>query len=594
MMGAQHDERSETSRLARLRGALRPADAAVLVFYLLLTAVSLWPLLTAMTTSVPHSIRDPGFQATVLDNVTRRLLTLDVAHIFDGYFYYPAHLTLAMADDQIGLQVFALPLHLVGADALLVLNLLTVLSFPVTAVCGDLLGRYVTRSRVGGLVVGTAFAFAAFRIEHVIHLQLLQSWTVALAFLGLEMTLREQRRRGPVIWGFALVTAAATSLNYLLLLALVQPVYVAVRFALARDRRDVVAHLRRLVRPAVAAGALCLALLVPYVVLRLHGYSRGSSDTFQFSARLGDYLTPAADSLALHGLFTTLNPATGIDERELFPGAAVLVFMLVGIAVALIRREWGRLRHMTPWLVIGVLSVLFSLGPYLWPNAAKAPANVSGLLALPYHWLARPLLLESLRSPARFGLIALLAVAVVGAMAVTRLLAHVPRGSRRTIAILALAAVLAVDYSASVPVEAVPWGPQLPATYGWLRSQPAGPVADLPATGVVVSYYMMASTVDGHPRLGGWSGFLPHQLSPIRKVVTTANLDLWLTAARRLGAAYIFVHGDAMDPAVVGAIHTARDAGRLVLAASFGQDEVYGFGTPAPSASPAPLPSASQ
>ncbi len=293
----------------------RIVDVAVVSWYLLLSCVYLWPLLRALNAVVPHSIRDTGFQATVLHDVTERLLRLDIAHLFDASFFYPARLTLAMADAQLGLQAVALPLHLAFGDALVVLNVLTVLSFPVTALAGDALGRYVTGARVGGLVVGTAFAFAAFRFEHVIHLQMLQSWTIPLAFLGLEMTLRERSRRGPIVWGFALVAAAGTSLNYLLLLAIVQPVYVVVRYLVAPRRHDITVSLRRLVRPgAVAAGAI-VVILVPYVILRFQGYARSSSGTFEFSARPIDYLVPAADSLALHGLYALHQPKTGIDAR---------------------------------------------------------------------------------------------------------------------------------------------------------------------------------------------------------------------------------------------------------------------------------------
>jgi hypothetical protein len=586
--GAGARRSSARDRVVGAVQRIRLVDVAVVGYYLLLTTIYLRLLLSAMTSAVPHSIRDPGFQATVLSDLTHRLLNLDLVHLFDGYFFYPAHLTLAMADNQIGLQVLALPLHVAGADALLILNILTVLSFPVTAICGDALGRYVTGSRVGGLVVGTAFAFAAFRIEHVIHLQLLQSWTVALAFLGLEMTLRERSRRGGLIWAFALVAAASTSLNYFLLLAIVQPVHVGVRLAVAADRRDVVAHLRRLVRPGIVAAGVIVVLLVPYVVLRFQGYGRSSSDTFQYSARLMDYLVPAADSLALHGLFGLNRPATGIDERELFPGGVVVLAMLAGTLVAIARREAHRLRRMAPWLAIGAFSFLFSLGPFLWPNTRLPPASVSGLLSLPYRLLARPLLLDSLRSPARFGLIVLLAVAVVGAMAIVRVLARVPRGPRRSVAILGLALILAVDYSASVPVEPVAWGQQLPATYAWLRDQPPGPVVELPATGVVVSFYLLASTADGHPRLNGWSGFLPRQLVPIRKVVTAGTLDAWLAAARRLGATYVVIHGSAIDPTVLAGVHAARDGGSLVPIVTFDRDEIYRFGEPSSAPSPSP------
>jgi hypothetical protein len=557
----------------------RLVDLAVVGWYLLLSGIYLWPLLRALNSVVAHSIRDTGFQATVLHDITERLLHLDIAHLFDASFFYPAHLTLAMADDQIGLQTLAIPLHVVFGDALVVLNVLTILSFPITALAGDVLGRYVTGARVGGLVVGTAFAFAAFRFEHVIHLQMLQSWTIPLAFLGLEMTLRERSRRGPIIWAIALVAAASTSLNYLLLLAIVQPLYVAIRYLVAPRRNDITDSLRRLARPGALAVFAIAVILVPYVILRFQGYARSSSGTFEFSARPVDYLVPAADSLALHGLYALHRPKSGIDERELFVGAIVLGFAVVGTLVAIARRERPRLRRMAPWLAIAALAFLFSLGPYLWPDTRHPPPSVDGLLSLPYRFLARPLLLESLRSPARFGVIVLLGAAILGAMAVVRGLSHIPKGLPRSAAIAVLALGLAIEYSVSIPVEPVAWGAGLPATYAWLGEQPAGPVVELPAVGDQVSFYLLASTADGHPRLDGWSGFLPRELKPIRVRVAAGTLPGWLAAARRLGATYVVIHGGEIDAATLAAVHTARDMGTLVSAATFGPDEIYRYGT---------------
>jgi hypothetical protein len=233
---------------------------------------------------------------------------------------------------------------------------------------------------------------------------------------------------------------------------------------------------------------------------------------------------------------------------------------------------------MAPWLGIAALSFLFSLGPYLWPDTAHPPASVAGLLSLPYRFLARPLLLESLRSPARFGVIVLLGVAIVGAMALVRGLSRLPTGVARSAAIVALALGLAIEYSVSIPIEPVAWGAGLPASYVWLRDQPPGPVVELPALGVPVSYYMLASTADGHPRLNGWSGFLPRELKPIAMIVTAGTLPGWLSAAQRLGATYVVVHGEALDAATLAAVHAARGAGYLVPAATFGADEVYRFG----------------
>ena len=562
-------------------------DLAIFGWYLFLTGLYLWPLIIGLDSLVPHSVRDPGFQATVLHDVSEHLLHLDFAHLYDASFYYPAHLTLAMADAQIGLQPIALPLHLAFGDALLVLNILVVLSFPVTAITGDALGRYMTHTRTGGLIVGTAFAFSAYRFEHIIHLQLLQSWTIALAYLGLEMTLREDRRRGPWLWAFAIVAAAGTSLNYLLILAITQPVYAAARIAVATERRVLGRRMLRLVGPGAVAAGLTAILLIPYVELRMQGYTRGLVDTFQYSARAVDYLIPAADSLALKWLYQ-LHPLTnGIDERELFPGAIIAAAAGFGLLAALFRFRRSRLRRAAPWLLVGAFAFLFSLGPYLWPDAHPPAPSPDGLIALPYKFLAGPLLLGSLRSPARFGIIVLLGIAVLGAMTIVRGLSRLPRGWPRRVVLVALAVGLAVEYSVNVPVATVPWGADLPPAYRYLGNQPPGPVAELPTIGLQ-SFYLLASTVDGHPRLNGFSGFAPNELAPYLKPVTAQNAAQWLGVARRLGARYLVVHAAAFDPSTLTAIEAARSSQSLTRLASFGQDRIYLFGPRGPSGSRGP------
>jgi len=555
-------------------------DAAVIGWYLVLTTVSLWPIIIGLDSVVPHSVRDPGFQATVLHDVSERLLHLDLAHLFDASFFYPAHLTLAMADAQLGLQPIALPLHLLFGDALLVLNILVVASFPVTALSGDLLGRYLTHSRVGGFMVGTAYAFTAYRFEHVIHLQLLQSWTLALAYLGLEMSIRERRRRGPLLWAFAVVAAAFTSLNYLLLLVITQPIYLVTRIAFATDRRALLVRLRGLIVLGVVTAGLIGIAVIPYVALRLQGYERTLAATFPFSARAIDYLVPAADSVALHPLFALHPPRTGIDERELFPGGVIIAAALLGGIAAIVMRRTAHLLQIAPWVAAGGFAFLFSFGPYLWPDTAAAPSNTGTLISLPYRYLARPLLLESLRSPARFGVIVLLAVAVIAAFAVVRVLTRLKRPWLRMMVVAALGLGMAVEYSVSIPVEQVAWGSRLPPVYAWLRQQAPGPVVELPGAGVEVSYYLLASTVDGHPRINGWSGFTPRDHVAIGRPVTAASLPGWLAVARTLGAEYLVVHADGLDPGTLAALRLELDRGSLMSVARFGSDEVFRFGKP--------------
>ena len=188
------------------------------------------------------------------------------------------------------------------------------------------------------------------------------------------------------------------------------------------------------------------------------------------------------------------------------------------------------------------------------------------------------LLLDSLRAPARFGVIVLLAISIIGAATFVRLLRRVPRGVARPIVVGIVMIAMAAEYAVAIPVETIPWGANLPAAYQFLRTETPGPVVELPAATTEASYYMLASTVDGHPRLNGWSGFTPRESKPIQTVVTADTLPAWLAAAKDLGATYVVVHGDALDPATLAAVHAQRQAGAISAIATFGTDEVYRFG----------------
>ena len=139
---------------------------------------------------------------------------------------------------------------------------------------------------------------------------------------------------------------------------------------------------------------------------------------------------------------------------------------------------------------------------------------------------------------------------------------------------------MAVEYSVSIPVEQVAWGSRLPPVYAWLRQQAPGPVVELPGAGVEVSYYLLASTVDGHPRINGWSGFTPRDHVAIGRPVTAASLPGWLAVARTLGAEYLVVHADGLDPGTLAALRLELDRGSLMSVARFGSDEVFRFGKP--------------
>ena len=533
----------------------RVRDAAVAVWYVALTILSTAPILADPRGRVPAVPLDPLFQATVLERMSQNLLRLDLGHLWDGGFFFPAERTLAMSDSLLGLQPLALPLRLLLHDPILVANLLLVLTFPLAALSADALARCFTGSRLAGWICGTAYAFAAYRFTHVGHLNLLQMWALPLAFLTLELVLRRGDRRAAAAWAAVHVFVAGTALNYLLMLAILEPLWLLVRIALDRERRPLARRLTRLVVPGAVAAAVIALLLLPYVELRAEGFARRDIETFDFSARVTDYLRPTPDALLLGRAVP--QALTGGYERAIGPGLTVLGLAVVGAAYGVWRgREAGdSWRRFAPWVALGAGAFVLSLGPRLWPDTHDLGGSLpSDYPLLPFGELDAVLPLESLRSPARFSVLVLLAVALAAGATVSRAWRSgtlQPRTQLRGALVAVVAVALVAEYAAQIPTVPAYAATDRAPVYEWLRRQPPGPVVELPTN--APDRYLLASTGDGHPRLNGWSGFVPPvserlNLGLLRDGVTPEESADWVREAARLGARYLVVHWPDVTP----------------------------------------------
>jgi hypothetical protein len=562
----------------------RAADLATLGWYAVMTLISVGPFLRAPGRTVSSVPLDPLFQATVMRRLSENLLSGDLANLYDGRFFYPAERTLAMSDSLIALQPIALPLHLILGDPILIANLILIATFPLASLSAHLLARLWTGSRVAAWIAGTAYAFAAYRFTHLGHLNLLQMWALPLAFLSLELVLRSGSRKAAVGWALVHVFIAGTAWNYLLMLAILEPLYLLIRLLVSSERRTMFRRALGLAVPAIAAGAAIAVLVMPYLQLRAAGYQRQEYDTFDFSARVGDYLMPAADSWLLGPLTSSIRPLTGQFERAISPGYAVMGIAAVGIAFAVLRYRRGRARWLlasAPWIAIGVVAFVLSLGPRLWPDTRSLFGSPEDYPRLLFGYLDAFLPLESLRSPARFAVIVLLAVAMLAGIAAARWWrsrAAVRSPRLRYGVLAALALLFAAEYAVvptTVPVYDISRAPRV---YEWLATQQGGPVVEVPTN--TPDRYLLASIVDGNPRLNGWSGFIPVESTSVNRGLVLAGVTAeeeraWIHEVRKLGASYLIVHTDRISRRTEFQLSRHRRDGLIQLRAAFGGSHVY-------------------
>jgi hypothetical protein len=506
-----------TSLAFRTRDRLRRLgreEGSVLAGFIVLIVVMMWPQVRHITDrAVQH--QDVYFNMWRLEWFAHALST-SPSHLLDGNIFYPETRTLTFSDAMIVEGAIAAPLIWIGLKPVLVHNLMMLAPIAVSALGIFMLVRYLTGSRGGALLAGVVFAFAPYRFEHIMHMELQWTMWMPWAFLALHKTLDTGRWRYGVATGLAVALQMLSSIYYGIFLATL--LGLSGVLLLIRDRG---VSLRRAIAAltlgAAVAGAICAAYAVPYLRTREALGDRQEHEVRMFSARPANYLV-ATPTNWLYGK----PPERSLSERRLFPGAVALLLAAIGLLLRL---------PSTRQIV------------YLLAMVAAFEMSL-GLGGYAYAFLHNHVVLyRGLRAPARLGIFVVMFVAILAAYGYHAIAIGLPATLRR-ILVAVLLAIMLTEYRVRMPLVRYP--NVAPGVYRVLAQQPRGVVAEFPMPegfpGRDAEYAYM-STFHWMPLLNGYSGMYPTSYLKNLDRLRSFPRPRAIAALRRAGVRYIIVHG---------------------------------------------------
>ncbi|HEX9981813.1 MAG TPA: hypothetical protein VGF69_00985 [Thermoanaerobaculia bacterium] len=462
-----------------------------------LAVVLTWPLARLLTTAVS----DPGDPL-----INSWIVSWDVHALrewrspWNANIFYPATASLTYSENLFGLvPVAAL---LAWLPDLAVHNVLLLLGLAGSAYGGYVLGRTLTGSVGAGLAAGTLYGFLPWRFVQIPHLQFAWGMWLPLTLAALVVYARRRDWRSAMFAGAAFLMNGLTNLHYLVFGAAAVAV---VLLFLGRPRRHAVT--------ALGIAALLLVLVMqPYRAL-----DRGNvEETQRFSAAAGDWLRMQVDE----------------PERRIFPGfAAFTVLLLFGLWSAGIlpagppassrRLPWRTNAWPAIGLLLVALGILLSLGLH------------SAVYRFAYEHVH---VLQGIRAPARWAVLAYLGITMLAAFA----------AQRRLVAALIVAAVIVEAWD--VPRRWYLMPERSAPVYEWLaKTDVRGAILELPIGTPLEYHYLPGIAVHQKPTFNGVSGFVPpvhRRLSELfaSETIPPGTLD----ELRRMQCALIVVHADAL------------------------------------------------
>lgn len=516
-------------------------------FFVLLTLVMLWPLPTALGSSVAHDNGDSLLNVWILAWDVHALTT-NPGELLNPNIYYPYKTVLAYSEYLFFPALLAMPVIALTGNPLLAHNLLLLFAFAASAFTMFLLAYYLLRNIPAAIIAGIIYSFYPYRLETVTQLQFVSAYWLPLGLLGLLHYLRDQGRvrlRWMALFFACIVLQALTSLylTFFLAIAGLLPV-IGIWFAKPWKRREVML-------PLIIGGGITLLLLLPLGLpyLRVNrelGMSRTIQQVIFFSTDVKDYFSAPPTSLLYGSLTSVMRAGSRFSQANLFPGIVAPLLAILGW-LAVMRQKPGRV-----WVYAGLLVVLgtiLTLGPFLIAFGNPLPVPLPYLLL---YFLVPGF--QSLRLPTRFVSLSTLGLGLLAGVGVVWLAARLRVPAFATYLVAGLLIVL--EFLSPQVLVPVPTGDAIPPVYRHLATLPADqPIVELPVEDWVTearlkhtTSYMYFSTVHWHPLLNGYSGFAPPTYSADAALLQRFPSDAGIALLQQRGVQYVVLHKQYYSP----------------------------------------------
>ncbi len=511
---------------SRLRGSIR-ALLAIGIF-VLLAVVHTWPLASDPARLSRIDNADTALNAWIVSWIAHQL-PRDPLALFDANIFHPERGTLAYSEPLIVPAVIGAPLRWAGASPILTYNLLLLAGFAFTALAMSHLVTVWTGDWIAGLLAGSLLAFNAHTLTRFPHLQAHHAQWLPLTCLALDRLLNMARWRDAV-WLAGFIILLALTSGYLAVFAvIVVAVSLAVRpGAWARPHtRSVLARL--------AVSALIVLTMVG-VVLAPYRTAFGDDERARPLGEAAFYAAHGVSYLSTISRFhyaTWSQPFYESSSESLFPGLLPLALLMVALVPP--GRTWRDDRRRM-LVGMGIAGVVLSFGPatpvYRWLYALFPP-------------------MLGIRAAARFGYLALFAVAALAGFGLAQLRTKWA-GQRWMTATAVSLVVLANLETFSAPRSFVPFEGFSPI-YGAIARDPLpGAVVEFPVylreNIHLNGPFVLASTVHWRPLINGYSGFTPESYARLAIELRTFPDPHTIRLLTDLSVSHVVVHTRAYLP----------------------------------------------
>jgi hypothetical protein len=561
----------------------------VIAYFIAMTIVMTWPLVTKMSSHLMGQIGDNIYFVWLIDWFKRAIFELHISPFFVPYLNYPEGWNLAYTEIAPIQVVMAIPFALIGG-ATFGYNAVLMLTFILSGFGMYLWINKLTSNKGAGLIAGTIYAFVPYHMAHALighfHIMGVQWFPFFFMSLSAILTDKEKNWKSAVSAGLFLGFIALTSIYYTYMTLLTITVMIVV-YLIFIDRRQFINRKfwQNLVIFGISAAPLLYLGAIPFINLSSQGVMSDFSMDYsmQFSASLTDFLLPSTDHFLLGGWIGSHFDRSQWIEATLYLGVINTVLGLIAIFA-----KNQNINRKVLWLCMagGLVTLILALGLNLhWLNQPvnlTVPSFLQSIInrdtipaRLPGYYLYQYLpFYAKMRVWMRFGIFVLLFLSSLAGLGGAWLLGRIKKEWRSAFTLLLITLIVFEFYPGPLSTFSAVRGR---AVDYWLAKQPGeGALAQFPFELEPVQDYIYYQGIHGKPFLGGFfNAFPPPQYLQIRNIMTEFPDKASIALLKDLGVQYVLI--DANYYSDIDSVLWNAEANGLTVVMRFDHDYVLEF-----------------
>lgn len=374
-----------------------------------------------------------GFSTTIERNDGRLLawtvswdihkILTDPLGIYNANIFYPNTNTLTYSEHFIGGSIPALPVWLItNGNPAASFNFLMILGYTLNAFCAYILVKYLTKSRLSGIIAGIIFGYCSYRVANFGHLQNMLVFYIPLLTYFLFKYIEVKKNKFLIGAGISLLMMSLTSWYHMIFIwAMFVLLLLYFLYKKNLERKDFF----KLGILIVANLIVILPFALPYFEFNKQNQSAYSINELKiYAADIGGYLMPPPNTF-IGGVVLPWLKVTKDRWQENINFIGYIALVLSFIAIFSIKRIKNGInitidKSKLIFAGIGLIFVLLSFGPFL--HLSDEVTRVPLL-----YWLIFNLLppIRFIRVTGRFATVVFLFIGILAGFGFTKLLKRI-------------------------------------------------------------------------------------------------------------------------------------------------------------------------